>query len=131
MRRYPSSFWLVAGVTLATSACATVKYRTDYDREADFMQFATYGWMLPTEEEQQELARISPFLERRLTRALDGALTERGYVEATEGDPDFWVSAYPVVPIGDDADGGSAGQVQRPVRTSAVAVSVGFVGGGF
>ncbi len=131
MRRCPSPFWLMAGVTLATSACATVKYRTDYDREADFVQLETYGWMLPTEEEQQELARISPFLERRLTRALDRELTDRGYVETTDGDPDFWVSAYPVVPISDDADDESAAYVPRRRPTSRVAVSVGFGGHGF
>ncbi len=131
MRRYPSSVCLVAGVALATSACATVQYRTDFDREADFVRLETYGWMLPTEEEQQELARISPFLERRLTRALDRELTDRGYVETTDGNPDFWVSAYPVVPIDDEADDGSVDSVQRPVRTSSVAVSVGVAGGGF
>ena len=134
MSRYPSSFCLVAGVTLATTACASVQYRTDYDREADFVQLETYGWMLPTEEEQQALTRISPFLERRLTRALDRELTDRGYLETTDGNPDFWVSAYPVVPISDENDGadnGSTEVVQQPVRTGGVAVSVGFVGGGF
>jgi len=130
MRRYPSSFGLVVGVALASTACATVQYRSDYDHEADFVQLETYGWMLPTEEEQQELDRISPFLERRLTRALDRELTDRGYVETTDGNPDFWVSAYPVVPVSDEADDGSTGSV-RPVRTSSVAVSVGFGGGGF
>ncbi len=132
MHRYPSSFCLVAGVTLATTACASVQYRTDYDREADFVQLETYGWMLPTEEEQQALTRISPFLERRLTRALDRELTDRGYVETTDGNPDFWVSAYPVVPISDENDGaddGSVEVVQQPVRTGGVAVSVGFAGG--
>ena len=134
MSRYPSSFCLVAGITLATTACASVQYRTDYDREADFVQLETYGWMLPTEEEQQALTRISPFLERRLTRALDRELTDRGYLETTDGNPDFWVSAYPVVPISDENDGadnGSTEVVQQPVRTGGVAVSVGFVGGGF
>ena len=132
MRRCPSSFFcLVAGVTLASTACATVQYGTDYDREADFVQLETYGWMLPTEEEQQELDRISPFLERRLTRALDRELTDRGYVETTNDTPDFWVSAYPVVPMNDEADDGSVEVVQRPVRTSGVAVSVGFAGGGY
>ena len=131
MRCHPPSFCLVAGVTLATAACATVQYRTDYDREADFVQLETYGWMLATEQEQQELARISPFLERRLTRALDRELTDRGYVQTTDDNPDFWVSAYPVVPLEDEADDGSAGSAQPPVRTSGVAVSVGFAGGGF
>lgn len=118
---------LVAGIALSVAACSTVQYRTDYDRQAEFVEFQTYDFMLPTEAEQEELARISPFLERRLERALDSELTERGFSRDTDGSPDIWVSAYPVVPEMDVASaGGPASFGTVPVRSSGVAVSVGF-----
>lgn len=118
---------LIPAIALSVAACSTVQYRADYDRQAQFVEYQTYDFMLPTEAEQEQLARISPFLERRLERALDRELTERGYSRSTNGSPDMWVSAYPVVP---DMDGGSSGGPASfgaaPVRSSGVAVSVGF-----
>ena len=94
---------LLSGAALAAAACSTVQYRTDYDREAEFVSYETYDWMLPTEAEQTALARISPFLERRLQRALDRELTERGYTRSTDGSPDVWVSAYPILADADES----------------------------
>jgi Domain of unknown function (DUF4136) len=113
---------LSAGFLL--TACSTVTYRADYDRDVEFVAFKTYDWMLPTEAEQREMSRISPFLERRLTRAIDSELVARGFVKNTDGHPDFWISAYPV--LAEEGDSVQATTYGVPAPSPGVGVSVGF-----
>jgi hypothetical protein len=106
-----AGFWL--------AGCSTVRYSTDYDRSASFQSYATYDWLAPSEDEQAELARVNPFLERRLQRAVDAELARRGFVRDTEGDPDFLVTVYSPVPVKREA-------ARRPYRASRVSVALGF-----
>jgi hypothetical protein len=118
---------LVASLTLAV-ACSTVRYSADYDRQASFTDFQTYGWEALSEDERAALARVSPFLERRLQRAVDIQLADRGFVEDSQGNPDFWVSAYPVIPqqVAAAASGSAPGYPVAVVPRSNVSVSFGF-----
>jgi len=124
--------WRIRSVVVAslilTAACSTVRYSADYDRQASFTEFQTYGWEALSEDEQAALARVDPFLERRLQRAVDIQLADRGFVENSMGDPDFWVAAYPVVPQqAETTAGGSApGYPVGVFPRSNVSVSVGF-----
>lgn len=86
----------LAGLSLA--ACSSVQYGADYDSQVSFSQVETYGIMTPNEEESDLLRQVSPFLERRLERAVHEEMTSRGLVQNTDGTPDVWVSAYPVLP---------------------------------
>jgi hypothetical protein len=115
-------YLLLVGLSLPLAACATVKYSEDYDRQATFEDFKTYDWIAPSEDERAALERVSPFLERRLQRAVEAELAERGFVRNVESDPDFWVSVYPLVP---SREGRSRGRYA--VRSHPrVSVSVGF-----
>jgi hypothetical protein len=119
---------LVASLLLTVAACSTVRYSADYDQEASFSQFRTYSWETLSEDEQAALARANPFLERRLQRAVDVQLAESGFVGIDDGDPDFWVSAYPVIPTrAEGSQGGrAAGYPYAVAPRSNVSVSVGF-----
>jgi hypothetical protein len=123
-QRRTRCLWL-ASLTLAVAACSTVRYSADYDRQAEFARLRTYDWVLPTEDEQAALERISPFLERRLQRAVEQELAEGGFVRVTDGDPDFWVSVYPVVPSRDDPAWGR-GARRGPRLNVTVGFAVGF-----
>jgi hypothetical protein len=119
----------IAGASLILmAACSTVRYSSDYDRLASFSEFRTYGWEALSEDEGAALARLDPFLERRLQRAVDSQLADRGFTEASHGDPDVWVSAYPVIPPQAANARGPANRgypITAPPRSS-VSVSFGF-----
>ena len=112
-------------LALIASACSPVRYGLDYDREVEFAGLSTFGVMLPNDEESEALARVSPFLGRRLERALRDEMVARGYEESPDGQPDFWIAAYPVLPPLASVEGTAApidpGPVWPPVN-----VSVGF-----
>lgn len=114
---------LVAALTL-TAACSTIRYSQDYDPQATFSRYTTYDWIMPSEDEQAALERINPFLERRLQRAVEGEMTQRGFELTPASEPDLLVSVYPIVPErGENANG----RARRPGGPhSAVRVSVGF-----
>jgi hypothetical protein len=89
---------LVALVATAVGACATISVKSDYDREASFTGLQTYDWMETAEETKDEFEAVNPFLERRLQRTVDRALSEQGFQRRTEGEVDFLVSAFIATP---------------------------------
>jgi hypothetical protein len=97
-----TGYLLLISLSLPLAACATVKYSEDYDRQATFEDYETYDWIAPSEDERAALERVNPFLERRLQRAVEAELADRGFVRSVEDDPDFWVSVYPLVPSSED-----------------------------
>jgi len=114
---------LVASLALAVS-CSTVRYSADYDPQVTFSRYKTYDWIIPGQDEQAALERVNPFLERRLQRAVDAEMAQRG-IELKPGVPDLLVSVYPVVPARDSR--GRAGPAySHGVYRSPVHVSVGF-----
>jgi len=93
--------WLRLGCLLAwaagASGCATNWVRTDYDHEAVFANLRTYAWIDSARVVRDSAA--SPFLERRLRRAVDRGLRERGFLLAGEDEsPDVLVTAFVVGP---------------------------------
>ncbi len=86
--------YLAAAVGLSLG-CASMGVRADYDREVAFGAFKSYTWT-----DSARLARdsaASPFLERRVRRAVDRALTARGFA-ADSANPDFLVIAFVIGP---------------------------------
>ncbi len=117
---------LVATLLLA-AACSTIRYSEDYDPQASFSRYRTYDWILPSEDEQAALERINPFLERRLQRAVEAEMAQRGFELSPAGDPDLLVSVFPVVPErGADSRGRAGPAHSRGAYRSPVQVSVGF-----
>jgi hypothetical protein len=118
---------LLLGLVTAAAACSSVRYSSDYDPEATFAQFKSYAWVLPTEDEQAALERVNPFLERRLQRAIELQLADRGFTKVDGGGPDFLVSVYPLLPARSAEAGGSARDGRGGAYSSSrVHMSVGF-----
>jgi hypothetical protein len=122
---------LVAGSVLAVAACSNVRYWADYDPQAAFGDYRTYAWLPATDDQQAALEWVSPFLERRLQRAIERELASRGFARTSDGNPDFLVSVYPVVPEreGEPGDDSAAAQAQRTQHWPRTTVSLGFAVG--
>jgi hypothetical protein len=91
----------LAGWSVITLGCAsTLQVRTDYDREAAFGNLRTYAWIDSTGIVRDSAA--SPFLERRVRRAVDRALSERGFAAAEVESADVLVTAFVVGPTRKD-----------------------------
>ncbi len=114
-------FLAPAAAALLLAGCSSINYGADFDTQASFSDVVTYGVMTPNEEESAALEQISPFLERRLERAVEEEMTARGLVRNTEGTPDVWVSTYPVLLSASDEGGASF-----PVSSGAANVGVSF-----
>ena len=87
---------------VALAGCVSMRVNVDYDPQASFDALTAYQWM-DSAEVSEHLADISPFLERRLRRAVDGRLQDLGYRE-TDRDPDFMVTAFVLAPDGSAAN---------------------------
>lgn len=112
--------WLAAPVFLVAAACSTVSYTQDYDRQAPAIEATTWRWRPLTAAQERALERISPFLLRRIERAVEQDLGDRGFQRIAEGPSRYLVSAYPILP---DRNARAA---YRGVNRSPVRVSVGF-----
>ena len=89
------ALWFVAG------ACATNRVLVDYDQEVAFANLRTYAWADSPGVAHDSAA--NPFLERRVRRAVDRALGERGLTLADAADgADLLVTAFVVGPSARD-----------------------------
>lgn len=93
-----------AGVTVGLLALAgaaagcgpSLRVRTDYDPEVSFKSLHLYAWI--DSNGVRTDTTVSPFLERRLRRAVDRHLADLGFVVTAFGNPDFLVTAIVVGP---------------------------------
>jgi hypothetical protein len=103
-------FWSRAGQLLALmgatsliASCAPYNVRTDYDDEVSFSQFRTFAWMDTTRRREGETD--NPFLERRVKRAVETVMAERGLSPAEGTQADVLVTAFVVGPSSYDRSG--------------------------
>ena len=115
---------VTALLVLLSSSCSTVNYSEDFDRQSPVPASGTWAWKPLTTGQQQSLAAISPFLQRRIERAVERELFDRGFELVSDASPDFLVSAYPILP---DRSSRAVGtnRNRSPVRVS-VGIGVGF-----
>ena len=90
-----------------------------------FTQLHTYEWIEPTQAELDQLSLLNPFLERRVRRAVDHELGERGFTRARTGPADFLVVAFVAGYEGDTTSTAYA-QPAVVVPRGGVSLSVGF-----
>lgn len=64
---------------------------SDYDPDADFSQYTTYGIKLTAEEDSRPL-EINPNAEKRIAQIIRQEMELHGYTES--GNPDLWISFY-------------------------------------
>lgn len=81
---------ILIGLILAFgfASCESVRVATDYDKEADFMQYQSYAFYKPGIDK----AEISDLDKRRILRAIDMSLTEKGMTKSKS--PDLLVSIF-------------------------------------
>lgn len=92
------SSMLALAVVIGAAACVPT-VQTDFDPEVAFSSLRSYGWTDSAPSRRRELEEAAPFLERRLRRAVDLVLEERGYRAAPpSAQPDFLISAFVVGP---------------------------------
>lgn len=100
-----STVLLASTSVLLMSACSGIRVDSDFDPEASFASMGSYDWADSTDISGNVVSG-SPFLERRILRAVDKALGDRGFVRETAGDVDFLVTAFIVEPSEPTAAGG-------------------------
>ena len=106
------------------SGCSTVSYSEDFDRQAPVPSSGTWAWKPLTTAQQRSLAEISPFLQRRIERAVERELDGRGFALVSDARPDFLVSPYPILPDR-SSRAVSTARARSPVRVS-VGIGVGY-----
>ncbi len=74
---------------IAATGCVTLNVNYDYDREADFTRYATYGWI----ESDVSAADDNPLMHQRLIDAIDRQLAAKG-LRQVDSDPDVHVTYH-------------------------------------
>ena len=109
-----STKWRLPGVGLTLAvllplvACSGIRINHDYDPQASFDQAGRYDWADSTDVIGDNTAS-GPFLERRIIRAVDHTLNDRGFVQDTVGDVDYIVTAFVMEPAPADFSSVSGG----------------------
>ena len=83
---------LVALTALFLAGCPVINM--DYDRDADFTAYKTFSWKIFTEEEMPSLEKLHPILDRRIRKAIEAELAEKGLTKAEEGSASDLEIAY-------------------------------------
>lgn len=116
---------VAAALLVALSAgCSTVTYSEDFDREVQVTPAGTWAWQPLSNAEQRVLSQISPFLQRRIERAVGRELDERGFTLVSDGNSDYLVSAYTLLP--DRTARAAAGVPRRSPVNVSVGIGVGY-----
>lgn len=132
MSGWPRASVLVGALALGAAGCSAVRYSADYDRQAPFPEYETYAWSTASPAERAALERVSPFLERRLQRAVDRELASRGFLRVPEDEADVLVSVHPLVSAragrasGDSASEDAYADYRKPGTRVSVGVGIGF-----
>jgi hypothetical protein len=89
----------IAAAALISSACAGVRPRSDWDREASFDGLDSFTVLpAPTLAAESDVEKTdpygSPIVIERARRAVAAALTEAGYLETAKDRADFWVATH-------------------------------------
>ncbi len=90
---------LLAAAVATTGACAGVTYKSDYDPQATLTGLRTYDW-LDSADVAEELANISPFLDRRIRRAVDQSMAGIDMVLRPDEEVDVLITAVVITPEG-------------------------------
>lgn len=82
--KFSSSFVLLASLLMIS--CASVSVRTDYDTEANFTNYKSFAFYKPAIDK----AEISDLDKKRILRAIDQTLQEKGFAKTAA--PDILIS---------------------------------------
>ena len=91
---------LVAAVVSSLLGCAATGVNVDYDRDVAFTAYRTFAWTDSVRHRGER--NDAPFFERRVRRAVERALVQRGLAPAGDAPPDLLVSAFLIGPTEGD-----------------------------
>jgi hypothetical protein len=89
-RRPAPAILAALGLSLCV-ACASPVVEYDFDPEADFSGYTTFHWIDPSEVETEPRMAREPLVDARIRRAVNVALTDRGYRKTDTPPWDFLV----------------------------------------
>jgi hypothetical protein len=95
-------------------ACASVTVSHDYDTEADFAGYRTFGWSAVETPQTGNVELDNPLLQRRVRDAIERVLAAQGYQQLEDHEPDFYVTYH----LG----------VEKRLTSSGMSTSVGSYG---
>ena len=76
---------LIASLSVMMLACSSITVKHDFDPEYDFTTFKTYRWTSAKEINPQDELQKYPLLYKRVVKAVDKTLAEKGFTKV-EGD---------------------------------------------
>ncbi len=74
-----------------------VRVGQDYDPQTDFSRYKSFGWTPAQSEKTAGAPGNNPFFTRRVQTAIEDFLIRNGYIEASDGNPDFLIETQLVV----------------------------------
>lgn len=86
----------VAVCLLLVWGCSSISYHHDFDRDADFTSYKTFGWMeqpAPAGGGARVAEERNPLVEKRIKVSVDRQLIEKG-LRRVNTNPDLWVAYY-------------------------------------
>ena len=118
---------VVVSLVVLGSGCSSVTYSEDFDRQVQVPASGTWAWQPLTAAQERSLAEISPFLQRRIERAVEREFSGRGFTPVSDGTSEYLVSAYALLPDRASRPWNGSTLSEYDVRVRApVTVSVGF-----
>jgi hypothetical protein len=72
-------------------ACSGLQVTQDYDLSIDFGHYQTFAWAPDPSPGSGHALTDSPLMDRRIRNAIETTLKSRGYPQAEDGRPDFFV----------------------------------------
>ncbi len=73
-------------------ACSTVRVSTDYDPNADLASMRSYAWLDERSGVLDDRSDVTSLLDRRIRRAIDAELQEKGLAPSDRGKAALWVT---------------------------------------
>lgn len=81
-----ASYIILIVASFLMASCASVRVQTDYDTQANFTKYTSFGFFKPGIDQVE----ISDLDKKRILRAIDKTMQEKGFVKSTT--PDVLVS---------------------------------------
>jgi len=87
---------MIAGalIFLLISGCSGIRVKTDYDREADFSLYKTYGWLPDPEGRPRQSLMNNKLVRREVHAAVDREMAKLGFEKVGRMEADLLVTFY-------------------------------------
>ena len=91
MKKY--SIFVIA-IMLFISSCSTIRVKTDFDRDVDFLVYKTYKWMPDKNRTRKTKLMRDQLIKKHVHSAVDKELAEMGFEKTGTSGADILVTFY-------------------------------------